>query len=106
MEYEVAFTDSAKKDLFDIYFYIAMNDSFEAADKIKNRIEQKCVTLKKFPKRGIKIKEIYDDYPDICQLISKPYHILYKIVQKRVIILAILDGRRDIQQILIERTLR
>src|SRR5438552_3621448 len=105
MEYEVILSEIAKQDLFDIYYYIAVNDSFEKADKLRKNLEQKCVTLFKFPNRGSKIKEISSERTDILQIIYSPYSIIYKIEHKRVIILSIIDERRDLLAVLQDRFL-
>ncbi|RPI18104.1 MAG: type II toxin-antitoxin system RelE/ParE family toxin [Ignavibacteriae bacterium] len=105
MEYEIVFSDAAKNDLFDIYYYVALNDSFFNADKLKNRLIEKCSTLQKFPKRGHKIQEISEERPDILQVVVTPYCIVYGIDQNKVIIHAILDGRRDLNSVLVNRLL-
>lgn len=103
MEYKVVFSDSAKKDLLDLYYYVAVNDSFEKADKLILSIEQKCVTLFKNPGRGFKVKEFNDNYPFLLKIILKPYNIIYQIEGNIVSILAILDGRRDMRNVLLSR---
>jgi toxin ParE1/3/4 len=106
MEYQVVFSESARKDLFDLYYFVAMNDSFEKADKLRVFLEEKCSTLYHLPYRGLKIKEIYEERPDILQLIARPYTIIYKVVGSDVIILAIIDGRMEMQKVLEARLLR
>ena len=105
MEYEVIISEIAKQDLFDIYYYLAVNDSFEKADRLRRNLEQKCLSLSKFPKRGSKIKEILAERPDIFQIIYSPYSIIYKIEYKRVTILSIIDERRDLLAVLQDRFL-
>jgi len=103
MEYEVVFSEIAKQDLFEIYYYVAINDSFEKADKLRKNLEQKCLTLYKYPNRGSKIREISFERPDILKIIYSPYNILYKIETKQVIVLSIIDERRDLMTVLEER---
>ena len=106
MEYKVELTKTAQSDLFDIYFFVALNDSFNKADKLIKRLKDKCKTLHKFPKRGSKINELYEERPDLMQVICSPYNIIYKVENNKVFILAILDGRRNLQQELQDRILR
>jgi len=106
MEYEIIFSEDALNDIFDIYYFIAMNDSFDNADKIKNKLIGKAKDLMKFPLRGYSVKEIADTYPELKETISKPFRIMFEIDFKKVFILAILDSKRDIQEILSERFLR
>lgn len=103
MEYKVVFSESAKKDLFDLYYYVAVNDSFQKGDKLIELIEKKCTTLYKNPGRGIKVKEYNDNYPNLLKIILKPYNIIYNIENRVVNIIAILDGRRDMRNILLDR---
>ena|SRR5205085_8401197 len=105
MEYEVIFSEISKHDLFEIYYYIAINDSFEKADKLRENLECKCMTLSKFPKRGSRIREISAERPDILQIIYIPYIIIYKIENKKITILSIIDERRSLLTILEDRFL-
>ncbi|MBZ0204141.1 MAG: type II toxin-antitoxin system RelE/ParE family toxin [Ignavibacteria bacterium] len=106
MQYKVEFSESAKSDLFDIYYYVAMNDSFDKADKLMKKIKNKCETLSKMPDRGIRVKEIYEERPDLMQIFSSPYNIIYKTESNSVYVIAILDGRRNLQELLGDRILR
>lgn len=106
MEYKVELTKSAIDDLFDIYFYVAMNSSFEMAEKLDNRLRTKCESLNKMPIRGSRIKEIYEERPELLQIICNPYNIIYKLERKVVYVLAIIDGRRNLQEELKNRILR
>lgn len=106
MEYEIDFTDDAKKDLFDIYYYVAKYDSFDKADRLRNELYEKINSLSSLPERGFRIKEIIEERPDIYQIILFPYNILYKVKKNKVNILAILDGRRDVNVILKERFIK
>ena len=36
MEYKVVFTEDAGNDFFDIYYYVAINDSFDNAERKNN----------------------------------------------------------------------
>lgn len=106
MEYEIVIGEDALNDLYDIYYYIAVNDSFENADKIRNKLINAVLKLNRFPLRGHIVRELTDTYPELLEIISKPFRIMYEIVGKKVIVHSVLDGRRNIQEILSERFLR
>lgn len=105
MEYKVEFTEGAEKDLFDIYYYIAMNDSFSIADKIISKIKEFCNTLSTYPLRGHRPNEVKNTSSEMLEIITSPYRIIYEIKDKTVQILFVIDGRRNIKQILEERLL-
>ena len=103
MQFEVILSEAAIKDIFEIYYYVSINDSFDRADNLRKEIYDKCLTLTSLPYRGFKIKEILDERPDIFQIFFKSYNIIYKIENDQVKVLAVLDGRRDLKTILKER---
>jgi toxin ParE1/3/4 len=105
MQFEVILSEAAIQDIFEIYYFVSVNDSFDRADRLRNEILDKCSTLTLFPYRGLKIKEILEERPDIYQIIFKPYNIIYKIDNEQIKILAVLDGRRDLSIIFKERFL-
>ncbi len=105
MNYEVILSEDAIQDIFEIYYYISVNDSFDKADKLRNEIYEKCSTLSSLPNLGIKIKEILDERPDLFQIFLNPYNIIYKIENMKVVTLAVIDGRQDLNIIYNERFL-
>lgn len=40
------------------------------------------------------------------ELIERPFRIIYRISDARVLIVAVLDGRRDVEDLLLQRLLR
>ena len=107
MTYNVLFTFQSRQDLFEIYKYVAWNDSTAKADKLKNQLKLKCLSLVEFPNRGHKLPELeYSESNDYLEIHYKPYRIIYKIIDKTVFIYCILDGRRDLKDLLNKRLLR
>ncbi|RMG81446.1 MAG: type II toxin-antitoxin system RelE/ParE family toxin [Bacteroidetes bacterium] len=106
-KYKVYFVTDAEEDLFEIYKYVASSDSKTKAQTLLNKLEQTCKKLSQFPERG--------HYPPELERIGifsykeihyKPYRIIYQVIGQNVYIHCILDGRRDLQQILQERIIR
>ncbi|UCE08284.1 MAG: type II toxin-antitoxin system RelE/ParE family toxin [bacterium] len=101
---EIEWTEIARDDLDEITDFIAL-DSIEIAIKIYNRLIQKVESLSKFPARGRIVPELKEFGFDLYrEIIVRPYRIFYKIENdSKVIILGILDGRRDLLQVLLQR---
>ena len=106
-KYKVYSVADAEKDLFELYNYVAINDSLTKAKNLLNKIEQTCKTLSQFPNRGHFPPELERigifSYKEIHY---KPYRIIYQIIDTYVYIHCILDGRRDLPQLLQERLIR
>ena len=107
MKYKVNLTSSAEEDLFEIYKYIYFNDSESIADKVYSGLKQKCHTLQEFAERGHTPKELLlFGINDFQEIIYSTYRIIYQIIGKEVFIYSVLDSRRDLQRILLEKLIR
>lgn len=105
--FNVVFDNSAEDDIYDIYTYVAINDSTEHAEKLLNAIRETCYKLKTLPYRGHYPPELYEiGVNEFRETRYKPYRIFYSIEKTTVYVHCILDGRRDIQTILHERNIR
>ncbi len=106
-KYKVLIDPQAKEDLLEIFYYISINDSISAADKLLTAIEKSCYKLEEYPKRGHIPQELRQSgIKRYLEIHYKPYRIIYEIENRLVYIHFILDGRRNIQEILSERLLR
>jgi len=106
-KYSVIFDKSAENDLFEIYAYAAINDSVERADKLFSGLRKTCYRLKTLPLRGHIPPELFEvGIVEFREIYFKPYRIFYSIDNNSIQVHCILDGRRDIQTILQERSLR
>jgi toxin ParE1/3/4 len=105
--YEVLLTDDAENDLFEIYRYVAFNDSLEKADQLLDKLEELVQALARLPMRGHIPPELgrigVTDYREVH---FKPYRVIYRIEGQRVFVYCVLDGRRDLQSLLQQRLLR
>ena len=105
--FSVVVDNDAEDDLFDIYTYVALNDSVEYADKLLGALRQTCYKLKILPLRGNIPPELLEiGVVEFREIHRQPYRILYSLEASSVYIHCILDGRRDVQTILQERLLR
>ena len=106
-KFELVIDNDAEDDLFDIYTYVALNDSVEKADRLFGALRTTCLKLKSFPLRGNIPSELFEvGVIEFRELHFKPYRIIYSIDGSTVLVHCVLDGRRDIQSILQERLLR
>ncbi len=63
--------------------------------------------LASFPERGSYPKELLAlGVKEYRQVFFKPYRMIYRVVDKRVYVYVIADGRRDMQSLLARRLLR
>ncbi|MDO8446783.1 MAG: type II toxin-antitoxin system RelE/ParE family toxin [Deltaproteobacteria bacterium] len=107
MRFTVHLIEDAEKDLLDIYQYIAMNDSVEQADTLLDHIEEAVQRLETFPLRGHIPPELERiGVFDFKEIHYKPFRIIYEIRKSEVFVHCVLDGRRDLQELLQKRVLR
>ena len=105
--YDVLVDTDAEDDLFDVYRYVALNDSMDQGDKLLAHLQRTCFSLRRFPLRGHIPPELQDiGVSQFREVRYKPYRIFYSLEGRRVFIHCVLDGRRDLQTLLQERLLR
>lgn len=107
MKHKVSIISDAEEDIFDIYKYIAINDSIEQAEAILTKIEGKILQLSELANRGHEVSELsvigVGEYQEIY---IKPYRIIYQIIDDDVFVHCVLDARRDLEELLRERLIR
>lgn len=107
MKYQIFITGEAEKDITEIWSYIALNDCFESADYVLNGIEGAISSLEKMPRRGHLPPELERiSVFSYLQVHFKPYRIIYQISDDSIFIYCVIDGRRDVQDILSRRLLK
>jgi toxin ParE1/3/4 len=107
MAYEVLLTEDAEVDLQELYEYIARSDSIQAPERVLDRLEEVASTLAADPSRGSTPKELRSlGLGEYRQVFFKPYRALYRVLDLRVVIYLIADGRRNMQSLLSRRLLR
>ncbi len=101
--YDIIWSNVAENDLKNIVQYIA-EDSPPNALEILNRIKNRASSLYTFPERGRIVLELRDQgILQYRELIISPWRILYRISEKNVLVLSVLDSRRNIEDILLKR---
>jgi toxin ParE1/3/4 len=104
MIYPIRITKAARRDLEEIYLWIAEHDSPEKAGYVLDRLSEVSESVAAYPHRGSRPKELPARIrADYRQVFFKPYRLIYEISGKRVVIHLIADGRRNMRALLMRR---
>ena len=104
--FTVIWTPTAERDLVDIIRYIAAENA-RNAKRVALRLKQRVQKLDRYPKRGRYVPELRNINIYLYrELIISPWRIIYRIEKQVVYVLAVLDSRRDLESILLERFVR
>ena len=103
---QVAWSATARRDLEAIVRHIA-SDSADKALAVLDRLESRAATLTTHPERGRVVPELRAvGVLHYQEIIERPWRILYRVQGDRVLVLAVLDGRRNLTALLLERLVR
>ena len=105
-KYKVIWSPSAERDLEDIILYIAEENPINAQN-ILEKIQGLAKNLESYPSKGKIIPELKAF--GICsfqQILFSPWRILYLHSKSTVFVMAVIDSRRDIEEILFNRITR
>lgn len=106
-KYKIEIIQTAEYDILDIYNYIQKNDSKASADHVLSEIENLIYSLEDLPSRGhLPFELSYLNLSNYLELHFKPYRVIYEIDDDTVYVHCVLDGRRDLQELLQRRLLR
>lgn len=105
-KFQVLWTDAARRDLEQIVEYVASDDPKAALD-IAERLQRRCQRLERLPARGRVVPELKAiDVYLYRELIERPWRVVYRFEQSRVYVMAVLDARRNLVSLLLERLMR
>ena len=101
--YQVLWSKSAQQDLKRIIEYISA-DSKIRARKTYLALKKKAANLEQMPLRGRNVPELwYFSISTYRELIIPPWRLIYKVDKDTVLVLALIDGRRNVEDILFDR---
>ena len=104
--YKVQWTSNAKEDLLNIIAYIK-EDSPSIAREIYQKIKKKANSSNFLPLRGRLVPELQKEGITMYrELISSPWRIMYKVDNNTIYIMAILDSRQNVEELLLQKLLR
>ena len=102
----VLWTGTAARDLEELIAFIAA-DSPAHAQRVLARLRNRAAALEAHPARGRLVPELaLFGFSVWRESIVNPYRLIYRVEGDRVYVLAVLDGRRDLEDLLLGRLLR
>jgi toxin ParE1/3/4 len=105
-KHQVIWTHVAESDLKEIIEYISM-DSPRAALTILKKIKDKASNLYSFPEKGRIVPELLDQgIMQYRELIISPWRLTYRILDRKIFVLLLIDSRQNVEDILLKRLTR
>lgn len=106
MKYEVEIGAEAERDLESIHDFIAANDGAARATRALDALMHAAESLGALPQRGSHPRELHGTaHSQYQQLIQIPWRMVYRVEGKRVFVVIVADGRRDLRTLLTQRLL-
>jgi len=104
--FKVYWSKEATIDLGEIVDFIS-KDRVSAARSVYKKIKSKCRQLNEAPERCRRVPELSDiGIESYREVIISPYRIIFKLTESTIYIFAVIDGRRDVESVLLNRLLR
>ena len=101
--HKVIWANVAESDLKDIIEYISI-DSPQNALRILKNIKQKTSELYTLPERNRIVPELQDQgILQYREMIIPPWRLIYRIAERKVYVLSLIDSRRNVEDILLKR---
>ena len=105
-KYHVVWTKVAENDLKEIIEYISVKSPGNAL-KILKKFKDNASGLYTLPERGRLLPELQDQgISQYRELIIPPWRLIYRIVQREIYILSVIDSRRNVEDILLKRLIQ
>ncbi len=104
--YKLEWTSNAKNDLLNIVAYIK-KDSPSIANDVYQKIKKKARSSNFFPLKGRVVPELQKEGITLYrEFIASPWRIIYKVGNETVYIMAILDSRQNVEEILLQKLIK
>ena len=105
-KWRVVWTEAATHDPIEIVSFIARKSPVNAR-RLLIRLRSKADSLERSPQRGRVVPELAVTGTRAWrELVVRPHRIVYRIRGEIVLVGAVLDGRRDLEDLLLERLTR
>lgn len=107
VRFTVQWTQTAVDDLLSTIDYVVDRDGTEAAERLYGQITHVVAGLETMPFRCRVVPELEAEGIDgYREVLVSPYRSMFTVRGSEVVLLTVLDGRRDLGELLIERALR
>jgi len=104
--YKLKWTQNAKSDLVNIIEYIKI-DSLSSAQNVYLKIKEKAEFSNFFPLKGRVVPELQKEGITLYrEVITASWRIIYKVGNDTVYIMAVLDSRQNIEDILLQKLIK
>jgi len=104
--YKLKWTTNAKDDLLNIVAYIK-KDTPSIANDVYQKIRKKAQSSNFFPLKGRVVPELQKEGITFYrEVIATPWRIIYKVGNDTVYIMAVLDSRQNVEELLLQKLLR
>jgi toxin ParE1/3/4 len=105
--FRVRWAPVAFQDLDEIIDYIAAQEGPEVAAVVYRKIKARIRTLSNHPGRCRVVPELKSvGVNEYRELIVSPYRVFFRVDGRDVGIIGVLDGRRDLEETLVQRAMR
>ncbi len=102
----VFWSESAASDLDDILDLVADRDGVDRALELYENLRRRVAGLSRHPRRCRYVPELKAiGLSEFRESICRPYRLFFRLVGDQVILLGVLDSRRDLEALLIDRAL-
>lgn len=103
---EILWSADAADSFNDILDYIVQTTGRESAERIYQKVITAVERLAAVPLMGKIVADLKDiGIDDVLEIHEGPWRIFYRVKDDRVFILTVIDGRRNIQELLINKVI-
>ena len=104
--FKIVWSEVAIADLDSVLDYITREDCAESAERVYGKIALKVNSLTHSPNRCRVVPELREiGVTEFRENLWGPYRICFRIYRQTVVLVAIVDGRRNLEELLVERSL-
>lgn len=104
--YRVRWAPVAIEDIVVILTYL-QQQSPDLSERLFRKLQRRAESLDRFPERGRIVPELRQiGVHFLRELVIPPYRLLYRIDHEVVHVLSVFDGRRNLEDLLLERAIR
>ena len=104
MSVRVVWSNAALRDYEALIDYVGERDGIEFAERLHQMLYPAIGELSTHPDRCRAIPELQQQGVTVYrELVVRPYRVPFRVRGTEVVVLAVLDGRRDLEEVLLRR---